>query len=204
MRVEMSSKKKTLLYGVGENDSDYPVNQNRNGVRVKCPFYARWHAMLTRCYSPLYVARFPTYLGCKVAEDWHRFSQFRKWMVNQKWSGMELDKDLLGDGKTYSSSTCVFVAPVVNSFMLDGSHNRGNYPIGVSRHRNGKFVGQLSLRGSVTYLGLFDTPEDAHIAWVKSKCAIGNRLADQQEDPRVAVGLRRYVALLMQRYSVFV
>lgn len=44
----------------------------------------------------------------------------------------------------------------------------GNLPRGVFLHRDGvRFQSQIRLDGRTKYLGLFDTPESAHQAWLK-------------------------------------
>lgn len=46
---------------------------------------------------------------------------------------------------------------------------RGRYPKGVYKPRDKKrFVAQAVIAGKNTFLGYFDTPEEAHAAWVKA------------------------------------
>ena len=127
---------------------------------------------------------------------------FRDWMKNQNWVGLELDKDLVGDGKVYSPSNCVFVSESVNSFTTDRSSGRGRYPIGVHLHSSGKFLAQVCDKKS-KYLGLFSTPSEAFEAWLSAKSRLGLRLADEQKDPRVKSGLIRYVKSLSEKYGKF-
>ena len=132
-----------LVNGVGVNDADYVVEKLEttgyvNGKQKQklvwyCPHYRAWRGMLSRCYSAKYQEKQPTYIGCSVSEEWLTFSNFKAWMEKQKWEGMHLDKDLLIEGnKIYSADTCVFVSPLVNTFINDQMAKRGEWLIGVS------------------------------------------------------------------------
>ena len=129
--------KKCLVYGVGINDADYRVQENKcytnnlgkraTEVLWRCPYYDRWYGMIRRCYSERELSRFPTYKGCSVCEEWLTFSNFKSWMEQQDWEGKHLDKDLLiYKNKVYSSETCVFVDYKVNLFIIKGSTSKSN------------------------------------------------------------------------------
>lgn len=92
--------------GVGKHDSHNGRNQN-----IK---YSRWHGMLERCYSARYQELKPTYIGCKVCDEWHNFQVFAEWFEVNYIEGFELDKDKLGDGKLYSPETCCFISRTEN------------------------------------------------------------------------------------------
>ena len=178
----------SLTYGVGINDADYQVISDV----YYCPFYSRWAGVLERCYCPKYHKKQPTYVGCTIDDSWKSFMCFRSWMVKQDWQGKHLDKDLLGCGKFYSPSTCLFVSQRVNNFTTDRSRFRGSYPIGVDLHK-GRIRARL---GSHSHLGYFDTPEEAHNAWLVAKKELCVQLIAEQTDPRVAEGLIRYMEKL--------
>ena len=116
------------IHGVGINDANYELvryeyKEGRRRQVWMCPFYARWRAMLGRCYSKQFLEKHPTYRDCLVCEEWLTFSNFKSWMESQTWVGLVLDKDLLGSGDLYSPSTCVFVPEYVN-FALIGSNKK--------------------------------------------------------------------------------
>lgn len=173
-----------LVLGVGINDWPTPVTFEVGGQRKVCPYYSRWKAMLARCYSRSVQERQPTYAGCSVVPEWHLFSNFRGWMETQDWEGNSLDKDILFPGnKVYGPSTCVFVTSETNQFFGDSAANRGEFPIGVSTFsRDGKYRAEC---GGV-WLGLFESPDEAHAAWQKEKERQARQLANKQKDPRVA------------------
>ena len=124
--------------------------------------------MLGRCYCLKTLARNPTYQGCIVCKKWIYFSNFRAWMEIQDWKGKQLDKDFLGDGSIYSPSTCCFVEQWLNSLFNEHAASRGLYPIGVSKHGN-KFRACFRVNGTQRHVGVFDTPEEASIAYQKAK-----------------------------------
>lgn len=191
-------KRNQLVAGVGVNDVDYNVRKWEviNGVQKivwSCPFYIRWAEMLKRCYSDLLQKKFPTYIGCSVVEEWHRFSTFKAWMETHDWEGKHLDKDLLLKGnKIYGPNTCIFVDAKVNLFITEKSTNAGGWPVGVTfRKSSGKYMAycwSVETRKS-TYLGSFTTPEDAHKKWLDFKLQQAYDLANQQTDERVAKAL---------------
>ena len=197
----MQVKKK--VYGVGINDANYVVQVKEtigyvNGKRKQklvweCPYYRVWKDMLKRCYSNKYQERYPTYIGCTVADEWLTFSVFKSWMEKQDWEGMQLDKDLLFSGnKVYSAETCVFVTRVVNSFMSESGSARGEWLIGVCWDKAAnKLISRCSnpFTNKNEYLGLFDCELEAHQAWRKRKLELAYLLAEEQTDERVAKAL---------------
>lgn len=181
--------KRALVRGVGINDAEYVITQVINGKRVHCPFYTRWSSMLERCYSHKLQETRPTYIGCSVHKDWLKFSIFKSWMEQQPWDGNQLDKDLLIKGnKVYSEETCVFVSQRVNSFLLEGENSRRLLPIGVNLHQ-GKYQANCRDNNTLVFLGYYDTPDLAHLAWFNYKAKLAKKLASEQTDPRVAEAL---------------
>ena len=191
-------KKKKLVYGVGVNDADYAVYTRCDRKKVACPFYVKWHGMLERCYSAKSQLKQPTYIGCSVCDEWLLFSNFKRWMEAQNWRGKELDKDLIFKGnKVYSPETCAFVDKKLNQFTNDRLSAIGDWPTGVSFNKRKEKLEsrcQNHLTKKNEYLGNFNCPQAAHLAWKKRKHEIACQLADLQTDDRVAAALRvRYL-----------
>jgi hypothetical protein len=195
-------KGKKKLWGVGILDVDYNVTESItlgrvNGKQIQkriwtCPYYQTWANMLKRCYSKSVQIGQPTYKDCAVCEEWHSFSNFKTWMECQSWSGKELDKDLLGDGKIYSPENCVFLASMVNTFI--SSKAVSNLPTGVSVHKpTKKFVAMCRnpFTKKYEYLGLFLCPEEAYQVWLVRKIEIANLLIKEQDNPKVSEALIR-------------
>lgn len=166
--------KEKLVHGFGINDADYPVSTYEmvdGKTRQKiCPFYSRWKDILRRTKSTSYFKYRPNYEEVGMQESWKRFSNFKKWMENQKWEGLYLDKDILSsEEKLYSESTCAFVPIYINNLILDGG-KESNLPIGVTsdkRYPNAKlpYRAQLNKAGKKILGGFYKTAEEAHRAW---------------------------------------
>lgn len=199
--------KKRLVHGVGINDADYVVAKYEtvgyvNGKQKQkliwsCPYYETWRSMLGRCYSTKYQDKYPTYISCSVADEWLVFSKFRTWMQDQDWTGNQLDKDLLfDDNKVYSPENCVFVSPMVNTFVIDSAASRGQHMIGCCWNKRAKkFQAQCCnpFTKKQEYLGLYDCEQEAHEVWKKRKLELAHELAAIQTDERVAEALiKRY------------
>jgi len=183
-----------LVCGVGLNDADYVV---RPVSGAACIFYRRWADMIKRCYANS-SGQYKTYEDCYVCDEWLTFSNFKRWMETQEFSGKELDKDILVKGnRVYSPSTCVFVSHLVNSFILGKSSSTGNLPVGVSFQKGrGKYSAKCKnwTNGKYEHIGLYETPALAEDAWRKRKHELACQLADLQADERVANALRtRYL-----------
>jgi hypothetical protein len=131
--------------------------------------YQKYRAMIDRCYGKQKYNNV-VYKGCEVCKEWNLFENFIKWfnenyyeIDNEK---MELDKDLFGNGKLYSPSTCVFIPHKLNTQIARRKdHDRdNNLPLGVSLH----ITKQGKVRYRVTSLAkgqLFDDIENAYKAY---------------------------------------
>jgi len=185
----MKHKNRKLVLGVGINDADYVVQPTINGKQVMCPFYQAWKNMMNRCYDPKCHAKYPTYIGCTVVEEWHSFMAFRSWMVQQNWEGKHLDKDLLiPNNKVYGPDACAFVDSQTNTLLNDSRANRGDHPLGVHMHL-GQYRAQLRVEGKITYLGRFETSEEAHMSYLTAKAINVMNVAYRQTDERVKSAL---------------
>lgn len=199
-------KEKKLVYGVGINDADYPIQivkrfgKTGEGKVIQkrvwsCPYQDRWRDMIRRCYSEAELIKHPNYLPCSVSNHWLYFMTFRKWMLDQDWQGKHLDKDLLiPNNEVYSEEACCFIDQKVNLFILDKNSAKTDLPIGVSHcTRKGKpaFRARCTevLTGENKYLGMFDDKYEAHEAWLTFKLEQAKILASQQTDQRVADAL---------------
>lgn len=192
-----------LVRGVGINDADYVTQVKKtvgwiNGKRKQkliwyCPFYRVWADMLARCYNEKCQKKNPAYVGCTVCKEWLTFSNFKAWMEIQDWEGNQLDKDLLLCGnKVYKPDVCVFISQKVNLFLLESGTIRGAWPIGVYWNKsNEKFLARCGNPITVEneYLGYYDSPDEAHKAWLARKQEIAKLLAKSQSDLRVAKAL---------------
>ena len=187
-----SISKRKMLYGVGVNDADYTTRPTVNGKCAVDPAYRSWGLMLQRAYNHKYHAKKPTYSDVTVCKEWHSFSSFRAWWLENYREGCHLDKDLLVVGnKEYSTGACIYIPGWLNGFTVDSGASRGELPIGVSIHKQtGMYQSHCSnpIAGKQRYLGYFTTPEAAHAAWTKRKL----ELADQLKKEMDAIDQRIY------------
>lgn len=144
--------------------------------------YKIWGAVLSRCYSPISVEKFPTYKNVTVCEEWLNFQNFAKWFdINynpETMKGWQLEKDILVKGnKIYSPETCCFVPAEINNLFTKRNISRGKHPIGVHKSDN-KFISQFSSK-TKNYIGSFDTPEEAFQAYKIAKELYIKEIADK-------------------------
>lgn len=213
-RKYTKSVERKLICGVGINDADYTFRittkpwTDANGVRHKakywsCPIYLSWKNMLMRCYSKNFQVKNPTYVGCKVCDEWLRFSNFKSWMEQQDWQDKELDKDLLVLGnKVYSPQTCMFIPKSINMFLNMNSKNRDKVPLGVQKSGT-MFVTwcRNPLTKKAGYLGLHETALEAHRVWLKRKQEFALMLADVQTDERLVMSLTEISNTFLKVYN---
>ena len=187
----MSIAKRKPRYGVGENDAHYATQPMVNGKQIRDPAYCAWAGMLKRAYDPKFHAVNPTYSDVTVCSEWHYFSAFRQWWLNNYRDDGQLDKDLLAAGnREYAPDACVYVPRWLNNFTIDSGALRGEFPIGVSiRKQAGKYKSRCrnTITGKQHSLGLFNTPEAANSAWLAYKLALADQLKPDMDaiDPRI-------------------
>ncbi|MCX4071949.1 hypothetical protein [Aeromonas caviae] len=187
--------RRKLIWGKGINDADYVTSTRTAYGNWLCPLYSRWVEVLRRSSGN---ANSTAYKDTTLHPDWLSFMSFRKWCLDNGWrSDYQLDKDFISDLNVYGPDTCAFIPQALNTFIVDCSATRGSYPIGVSKAGN-KFQSHCSnpVTKKGEYLGLFDTPEEAHNAWKQKKHGHALALADMYPDldPRVLTALKtKYV-----------
>ena len=136
----------------------------------------------------MFLITFYTTAASKYRDWCHKQIGFGK--VDEKGRSWCLDKDLLFVGnKTYSETACVFVPQEINKFLNENSNARGEYPIGVSFHKqNDKFQARCTVNGKPQHLGYFNTVQEAFNAYKPFKEALCKQLAlkwQHEIDPRL-------------------
>lgn len=113
-RGKIIDPKYASAYGVGILDGVSTVDAG--GVALRS--YSVWYDMLKRCYSPKWLEKYPTYVGCSVCPEWLYFGDFKQWFDAKYIEGYVLDKDIKIEGnKIYSPNTCLFVPVYYNSLQ---------------------------------------------------------------------------------------
>lgn len=145
-------------------------NIDKNLIKENPLAYEKYRAMIDRCYGKQKYNNV-VYKGCKICEEWFDFENFIKWFNANYYTiedeSMELDKDLFGNGKLYSPTTCIFVPHKLNSWFAmfkDYRDRKENLPMGVSLYDNG--YGKKRYRVVSLEKGqLFDDLEEASNAY---------------------------------------
>lgn len=181
--------------GVGINDAPYKIF-NRDPY-WQCPFYAKWRAMLSRCYNKKVQDRQHTYQGDTVCAEWHLFSNFRSWMIKQDWEGKALDKDFVkGQNTVYSPETCIFMPRELNNFLTMKRKKDVDVPLGVSYHKV-KMLYQVRCNdgnGNNIWGGEYQDKMEGHFVWLKLKVEVGKKLIDRyKEDARIVFALEAVI-----------
>lgn len=154
-------KKRYLLYGVALNDV--------YGAK-KTKAYKRWYNILIRCYDERIKAKHPTYAECSMCEEWHTFSNFKKWFDDNYVENYQIDKDILVKGnKVYSPDTCCFVPNRINTLLIKRTNDRGTEKIGVIKTKSGKYEASVSKGNGQVFLGTFGTELEAFNAYKREK-----------------------------------
>lgn len=137
--------------------------------------YKVWQSMIERCYSNKCI----TYKNVVVCEEWKCFQVFAKWFEENYVDGFHLDKDILTKGnKIYSPNTCTFVPKDINSLFTKRQNKRGNYLIGVSKHR-AKYTALINIYGIQKNIGIFNSELEAFQAYKTAKEDYIKEVADK-------------------------
>lgn len=154
--------------------------------------YKIWMGIIKRCGN----VKYPTYIDCKICEEWKVYSNFKKWFDKRHIEGFHLDKDILVKGnKVYSPDTCCFVPREINNLFIKCQNIRGEYPIGVRKDVNRKGFSATIYKGKKEYVGYFSTPIDAFNAYKEAKESWIKQVADKWKDkldPKVYQALYNY------------
>ena len=137
------------------------VGIGKYGSKSHIKIYENWHNLLRRCYDKKRQEKTLTYKDCFVDKRWHNFQNFAEWYDENYIESWQLDKDILFKGnKIYSPETCCFVPQEINKLFTKRQNKRGDLPIGVSK-KGLKFISIFTTDNKTTYLGTFNTPEEA-------------------------------------------
>lgn len=165
---------------IAVNDADYDVTRTAivNGKKKTvwaCHIYQKWMGMLERALSKATKSANPTYENVAVCEEWLKFSNFKVWMEQQVWEGLNLDKDMLIPGnKIYSPEACCFIDTSLN-MLLHRSVSRGEYPLGVTKTPNRSTYNAICSGRSghnTTTIVRTKTVEEAHAVWQITKIRV--------------------------------
>lgn len=168
--------------GVGKYKSRENCNKKDNN------YYEDWLDLLKRGFDDKYKEKRPTYKDVTVNEECFCLQNFGVWWENNYYEiegeQMCIDKDILCKGnKEYSFNTMIFVPQRINSLFVKRDACRNDLPIGVSYHKEtNKYMARCQTLEHQKYLGLYNTPEEAFIAYKKFKEQYIKQVADEYKD----------------------
>lgn len=157
-------KARTPVCGIGVNDAEYLTWTKEDGLILICPAYTAWMEIMRRCYKPR--EKEASYRKATICAEWHKFSAFRAWWLENWKEGWEIDKDLLTDSKSYGPTTCLFVPRWLN--LLVKSKKSTAWKGGV-RFYKGSYQARIAENGKRLHLGCFKTEGEAYSAWLERK-----------------------------------
>jgi len=159
--------------------------------------------MFVRCYSLTSEDHIRAYSDCSVCDDWHLFSNFKRWMETKDWTGKDLDKDILvPKNKIYMPDRCIFIPHSLNSMLTDTRSARGQYPIGVSYHRRTKkYQAQCMVDGKKIYIGYFQSPDKAYKAYREFKSEVVIKASQQYPEIREELLIHAKMILSGEMYD---
>ena len=194
------------IYNVAMIGSKYP--SRINGIQTK--EYKAWFQMIRRCFDKKYHNTHKTYEKVTCCKEWllyenfyewlHSQENFSKWLSNERWS---LDKDIfIKANKIYSPDTCCLVPMSVNALFERKETQRGKYPIGVTRAKNG-FQAQCSnpLNEDLKWIGSYETIENAFNAY-KNKKEFYIKQVAQIEYDKGNISKKCYEAMMNYRVEI--
>lgn len=183
------------VFNVGIVGYRYPITINGRLVLE----YNLWRSMLARCYNANFHIKNHSYKGCSVSENFKSYEYFYEWCHRQIGfgkTGWHLDKDLLFKGnKVYSEDTCVFLPSEINGALIHNENSNRSLPTSVVMNTSNNFYSRFSINGFTQYIGTFDTPEEAFLAYKQAKEQYLQHLAYKYEeslDPRAFNALLYY------------
>lgn len=170
---------KTLkINGIGlYEDGEFPREVDGQLTHL----YKKWCAMLVRvAYDS---KRKPHYAGVTICEEFTRFQSFAKWASQQRGHddpSWELDKDMIEPGnRVYAPDKCTFVPAEINILLTNSKRSRGQFPIGVTAERNGRYRAACWIDGKRVRLFGFTTPECAFAVYKVIKELNVKRVAEK-------------------------
>ena len=176
------------VYRIGITGLELTVDENGELLDS----YDCWKSMLMRCYSAKFQEKNPTYIDCRVCDEWLYYTNFKKWYdenyyeIDNKTS--QIDKDVLIKGnKVYSPDTCIFVPQFINALFIKCQNSRGELPIGVWYNKtNKKYQASLSVfkdgKKTRKQLGYFTTSDEAFEVYKQAKEEYIKEVADEYKD----------------------
>ncbi len=186
-----------LVAGVGYNSEKIPTGYtDANGKWHICRIYSKWFNMIQRCYAVNHVA-YKAYgaVGVTVCKDWHDFAEYYNWTRAQfkpnpiqsstgskSLRNPQADKDGMGDSKTYSPDTCLYISHRLNTFLVNHSDTEKGLLLGVGYLGKQNYTNtfQARLVGAYNKAGCYPTEVEAHLASMQGRITQYKEVFDKE------------------------
>lgn len=167
--------------------------------------HRHWRHLISRTHGD----KPDRYEDATMDSEWYNLQNFLEWAVNQIGNSNKedngrywcIDKDILVEGnKRYSENTCIFVPNDINVFFAKQEiGNTGylgvNYIKPATKGAKEGYIARCHNNGERQYLGYYDTPLQAYLAYREAKIAVAKELASKWEgevDGRVIEALLKF------------
>ena len=162
-----------------------PASNYIDGKQFQTKEYSVWKAMMQR-QKQGYKNR--GYEGVTVVGDFNNYDQFYDWLIQQVGYGekddkghpFQLDKDLLGDGLTYSKQHCLLLPREINNATIKPKTSKC-LPTGVYKMTN-RFTCRISKYNVERTIGCYNSIEEAYEAYKEAKVGYLKELAEKWKD----------------------
>lgn len=162
-----------------------------------------YNSMIARCTNNI------SYQGISIDPLWKNDKEaYISFYITNYVDDWHLDKDIkVPHSNVYSPATCMFVPSYINQAIRGKkSNSRGNadnttvLPMGVSSYPSNKspYQAHCKINGVQTHLGLFQTPEEAHLAWQYGKIdQLQYFLMDAKLTPEIIQAIENWIEMIM-------
>lgn len=167
--------------------------------------HRHWRHLISRTHGD----KPDRYEDATMDSKWYNLQNFLEWAVNQIGNSNKedngrywcIDKDILVEGnRHYSENTCVFVPNDINVFFAKQEiGNTGylgvNYIKPATKGAKEGYIARCHSDGVRQYLGYYNTPQEAYLAYREAKIRVAKELASKwkgQVDGRVIEALLNF------------
>lgn len=166
---------------------NYVIGQGKYNTINNTEIKTAHKGMFERCYDEMALKKHPTYIGCKICEDWSNFQMFAKWFDDNKWTNDEklyVDKDILIKGnKLYSPETCILVPSKINKLFIKSDRLRNGLIGTWLNPKTNRYVAQCNYGCKTNRnIGTFDTEIEAFYAYKEVKERYIKQIADDYKN----------------------
>jgi len=143
-------------------------NFHGDGTRGKTSrLYRILASMKTRCNNPNF-HQYKDYggRGIKLCDEWKDYQTFKAWALSNGYAD-NLTIDRINNDGNYEPGNCRWATYKEQTISRRMKYNSTGYP-GVKKEPSGRFSSRTVIDGKFKHLGTFDTPQEAHTAYLRA------------------------------------